>query len=200
MPQTSLPEPIQIETSLADVLRSRHSGSSGDTEVPLTLPEIGTVFGLALRKHPNEHNRNYPSGGALYPIETYLISRSLESQEPGVFHYNPTTHALERLCGLPERFDMKTLAKHPPTLSLSSLVVFTSVWQRSSAKYGELAYQHALIESGHMSENVLLVANTLGIQSRPYAGFSDTLISELLDLDDSYEQPVHSITFCKDKS
>ena len=199
MPRVKLPEPIDLTTSLADALKRRKSGSSGDPGVELTLSEAGTIFGLSLRKHNDELNRNYPSGGGLYPIETYLISSAFESQSPAVFHYNPTTHTLERLWELPAGFDIKTLAKHPDTLPLSSLLVFTSVWARSSAKYGELSYQHALLEAGHMSENVLLVANAVGVQSRPYAGFSDTLISQLLDLDTTHEQPVHTIIFCKDR-
>jgi SagB-type dehydrogenase family enzyme len=92
---------------------------------------------------------------------------------------------------------MKDVAKSPDSLRLSSLIVFTSVWQRSSAKYGDLAYQHALLEAGHMSENILLVGTALGLNLRPYAGFNDERIAELLDLDEDFEQTVHTVTVCK---
>jgi SagB-type dehydrogenase family enzyme len=78
------------------------------------------------------------------------------------------------------------------------MIVFTSVWNRSSAKYGDLAYQHALLEAGHMSENILLVAGALHIGTRPYAGFDDAILEQLLDLGDG-EQIVHTITVCKSK-
>ena len=122
---------------------------------------------------------------------------TLESESPAVFNYNPTTHTLERLVTLPENFNLKTIAPHPVSLSLSSLVIFTSVWHRSSAKYGDLAYLHALIEAGHMSENILLLATALNIQARPYAGFKDEAFIELLDLDSDEEQPLHTVTLCK---
>jgi SagB-type dehydrogenase family enzyme len=197
MEQIPLPEPVPLPTTLAQALDHRQSaGAAGDTNSPLLLSEAGTLFGLALRARPDGH-RNYPSGGALYPIETYLIGTTLESHAPAIFHYNPTTHALEKLWDLPAQFNIKNLAKQPDTLPLSALIVFTSVWKRSSAKYGDLTYLHSLLEAGHMSENVLLVATAAGIDARPYAGFSDDKIAELLDLDEAEEQVVHTVTICK---
>jgi SagB-type dehydrogenase family enzyme len=197
MPRVVLPQPQALDTSLAEVLNNRHSADAGDPAVPLSLQECGTLLGLALQKRADGLHRNYPSGGALYPVETYVISMALESQTPGVFHYNPTVHALERLWDLPEDFDIKDIAKHPESLLLSTLIIFTGVWKRSSAKYGELAYQHTLLEAGHMSENLLLVGTALKLNLRPYAGFNDERIAELLDIDESNEQTVHSITVCK---
>jgi len=197
MTQIALPEPLALDARLEETLKNRHSAQEGDATVPLTLQECGTLLGLSLRKRPNESRRNYPSGGGLYPVETYLISTALESQTPAVFHYNPSEHALERLWDVPEYFDIKNIAKHPESLTLSTLIVFTGVWERSSAKYGELAYLHALLEAGHMSENILLVGTALNLNVRPYAGFSDERVAKLLDIDEDNEQTVHSITVCK---
>ena len=197
MQHITLPEPAALTTTLADALQGRRSAISGDPSIPILLHELGSLLGLALRKRPNILNRNYPSGGALYPIETYLISTALESQTPAVFHYNPSEHVLERLWDLSHDVEMKDIAKHPESLPLSTLIVFTSVWQRSSAKYGDLAFLHALLEAGHMSENILLAGYALGLHVRPYAGFNDTLITQLLDLNEEEEQPVHTVTLCK---
>ena len=199
MLQVSLPEPEPLTTTLSDALLNRRSRSTGNADMPVTLREMGTLLGLSLRKHAPDihHGRRYPSGGGLYPVETYLISTALESQTPAVFHYNPTTHALERLWNLPPNFRMNDIAKRPENLSISGMLVFTGVWKRSSAKYGDLAYLHTLIEAGHMSENVLLSGCALGLSMRPYAGFDDNLIISLLDLDEEQEQPVHTVTLCK---
>ncbi len=196
MPLIPLPDPEQITTTLYSVLEHRSSAFSGDPAIPVSLETFGTLLGLALRKRAGVMNRNYPSGGGLYPVETYLISTALESQTPAVFHYNPTKHALERLWDLPAGFNMKDVAKHPETLPVSSLIVFTSVWKRSSAKYGNLAYLHALLEAGHMSENILLVGTALDLNVRPYAGFDDAKVAQLLDLEEEQEQALHAITVC----
>jgi SagB-type dehydrogenase family enzyme len=200
MRQIQLPQPEKIDTKLMDVLRSRTSARGGNLHIPLTLQELGTLVGLALEKRPDSLHRNYPSGGALYPIETYVISTALESQEPGVFHYNPSAHVLERLWDLPKDFDMSDTGKYPAFLVTSTLIVFTSVWKRSSAKYGNFTYGVALLEVGHMSENLLLVGTALGLNLRPFAGFNDDGIAKLLDLDETQEQPVHAITISKGKS
>jgi SagB-type dehydrogenase family enzyme len=197
MDAISLPEPDLGSVSLEEVLRKRHSFFGGNPDTPISLAEISTLLGLSLGKRKDRINRNYPSGGALYPVETYMISNALESVGPAVFHYNPSKHILEKLWELSSDFIIKDLGKSPPELQFSTLIVFTSVWYRSAAKYGDLAYLHALLEAGHMSENVLLVATALGLGARPYAGFSDTRLTDLLDLNEEDEQPVHTIALSK---
>lgn len=197
MEQIALPEPRDLATTLEHALNTRASVISNHPGAPLSLGEYGTLFGLSLRAHADTHKRRYPSGGALYPIEGYMICDAIDGTEPGIFHYNPTRHVLERLWELPESVPIKNLVPQPEDHAFSSLLVFTSVWQRSSAKYGDLTYSHALLEAGHMSENVLLVATALGIRARPMAGFRDDYISKLLDLNDELEQPVHTITLTK---
>jgi SagB-type dehydrogenase family enzyme len=200
MPRIDLPAPQTMHTPLTDVMGQRRSARGGDSRISFTFQELGTLLGTSVGSLAESGRRPFPSGGALYPIETYLISAALEREHPAVYHYNPSSHALETLMQLPDDTDMKHFAPHPPQLPLSSLLVFTSVWERSSAKYGDLAYQHALIEAGHMSQNVLLAACALGIHARPYAGFNDTLVAHHLDLDEEREQTVHSITLCKGES
>lgn len=200
MEQIPLPEPAPVTMTLASALAHRHSTFTQSAPIPLSLDDIGSLFGLALRKHATNDKRNYPSGGELYPIETYLVASEIEGQSSGAFHYNPTVHALERLWDLPQNFALKDLAKNPDWLMPSALILFTSVWKRSSAKYGELAYQHALLEAGHMSENILLAGEALHLEVRPYAGFDDAHVAQILDLDEENEQTVHSVVVSKIRS
>lgn len=197
MPQIHLPEPALSGVTLEAAMLGRHSASDGDPITPLSLQDIGTLLGLALGKHSGTLNRNYPSGGRLYPIETYLISSGIANESAAAYHYNPSKHVLERLWSLPDEFDIKTLAKNPEWLKFTILLVFTSVWERSSAKYGDLSYLHAILEAGHMGQNVALLANAQGLESRPYAGFNDILVTQILDLDEESEQAVHTMTISK---
>lgn len=200
MPAIELPEPSPTGMSLDAALTARRSKRSASAGDQLTASDWGTLLGHTLRTQTQSMNRNYPSGGRLFPIETYLMSSGIEQFGPSVFHYNPTLHILERLWQLPHGFDIKQLAKKPDDLQFSSLIVFTSVWDRSGAKYGDLSYSHAMLEAGHMSENVLLVATALGLHTCPMAGFNDGLLIELLDLNEELEQPVHTITVSKQSS
>lgn len=196
MERIKLPEPNALQMTLEGALAQRRSAFEVADEKALSLDEYGTLFGHALRKRGGSVSRNYPSGGALYPIETYLFTTRFEGRS-GILHYNPTAHALEYLWDLPPDFDMWSLARGPDTLHFSSLIVFTSVWKRSSAKYGDFTYTAASLEAGHMAENIILVGTALGLATRPLIGFFDDRIIELLDLDRNEEQPIHSVVIGK---
>ena len=42
-----------------------------------------------------------------------------------------------------------------------SATIFTGVFERAQAKYGERGYRFVLLEAGHAAGNVLLVAHSL---------------------------------------
>ena len=161
----------------------------------VSLSELGTLLGNALGMR-DETRRHYPSGGALYPVETYLIGAVLEGYPSGVFHYHPKAHALEFLWETPPSFAMSDIIRANHITVPPLLIVFTSVWNRSSIKYGDLAFTHALIESGHMAQNLMLTATALAMGSRPIAGYDDRTIVELLDIDERIEQPIYSLLLC----
>ena len=191
MQQIPLPQPEAIKQTLGESLHARQSYVGGSAEKKITPQELGSLLGSALGKRQGSGRRQYPSGGALYPIETYILTNTFG--ENTIFHYNPTTHSLEKLLDISPQFDTKKLARHPEDQLFSTMIIFTSVWARSSAKYGDLSFLHALLEAGHMSQNILLTATALGLQSRPYAGFDDEEISKLLDLRTEREQIVHTV-------
>lgn len=187
-----LPQAENIPNPLHEVLKDRVSSSLCVTGRKFSLSELGTLLGDSLGMRDGVH-RHYPSGGALYPVETYIIGNVAEGFPSGVFHYNPKAHALEFLWEVPSSFAMSNIVRSPDTPLSSQLVVFTSVWRRSSSKYGDLAYSHAHIEAGHMAQNISLVATALSIGTRPIAGYDDKVLTELLNLDENEEQPIYSI-------
>ena len=193
MPRIALPEPVPTHVALEEALRNRSSFNSAASERTFGTNELGSLLGHALRAREDSSHRAYPSGGALFPIETYLIGTSVEGQMPGVFHYHPTAHALEVLWELPDSFSMAKLIRSPITPLSNTLVVFTALWERSARKYGDFAYSHALLEAGHMAQNITLVATALGIQNRPVAGCDDAMIASLLDLNTDNEQFVYGV-------
>lgn len=192
MESVALPEPIPNNKTLSEAVLGRRSYDMASIG-HLTLEHIGTLLGTALGVDKASQRRHYPSGGGLYPVETYLIWQVPDSAQYTAFHYNPTKHTLEILLTLPNTFDSKSIAHSPSELRYCAMVIFTAVWDRSSIKYGDLAYLHAAIEAGHMSQNILLTAEAHKLKSRPYAGFDDEKIIEILDLDTDLEQPIHTV-------
>ncbi|MCB9554484.1 MAG: SagB family peptide dehydrogenase [Deltaproteobacteria bacterium] len=76
---------------------------------PLALAELSRLLWSGMRntQSPRENTtlqmeiirRPYPSGGSTYSLELYIIvpPDGLETVEPGVYHYCPARHLLERL-------------------------------------------------------------------------------------------------------
>lgn len=193
MPRVALPRPLPTGVTLEDTLKNRSSFRQALSDRPFTASELGTLLGLALGARAEFWSRNYPSGGALFPIETYLIGEVLQGYGRGVFHYHPTAHALEHLWSLPKDFSMSKVVRTPVTPLSSTLVIFTAVWERSSKKYGDHSYSHGMLEAGHMAQNLLLTATAIGTQSHPVAGCEDSYVAELLDIDGEAEQLVYGV-------
>src|SRR6185295_13681478 len=80
-----------------------------------------------------------PSSGNLHPTEGYLVAGPIPglTAGPGVHHYAPHEHALERRADLPPSA-WGALAARLPRASV--LVGFTSIHWRESWKYGERAF------------------------------------------------------------
>jgi len=193
MERIVLPAPRALPHNITDILVGRRSASDCKDTAAVALADLGDLLGHALGLCAGERRR-YPSGGTLYPIETYLFIKTLTGLTPGIYHYQPRAHALERLWPLPDESTSRWhTMPHPFITKAPILIIFTSVWGRSAVKYGDFAFELALLEAGHMSQNVLLVATALSLTSRPFAAFDDAVISELLDLNPDYEQPILTI-------
>ncbi len=198
-PRIALPAPGAFPMPLHEAMRRRASYFESGLERPLSPAELGTLLGNALGMREDSVRRHYPSGGALFPIETYLIGTVLEGHPFGAFHYHPKAHALEFLWEVPERrMDdiLRTFGVPLPPV----LVAFTGVWGRASVRYGDFAYLLGLLEAGHMAQNILLAATALGIGGRPVAGCDDAILAQTLDLDERTEQPVYSIALSPNAS
>src|SRR3989338_2020388 len=188
MPRMVLPRPSPLPVSLDSALESRTSHFSGNKEI---LPrDFSTLLYHALGAR-KDRTRRYPSAGALYPIETYIVALSLSGIPRALFHYHQHAHTLEHLWDVPSDFDPRAFA--PTARGASAFLLFTAVWERTAAKYGDFGYLHAVIEAGHMAQNVLLVASALKIAACPLGGFDEKIAASILDLDNETEQPMYAI-------
>lgn len=195
MSKRILPQPLDLSMSVSEALFKRSSHTLVSDCESLTDLQWGTLLGTALGKIESSNfvRRRYPSGGALYPIETYVVTTFFNEKKQVVFHYNPTLHALEKLWSLPESINLRSLVAVDPNINFSSVIIFTSVWRRSSAKYGDFTYNLALMEAGHMAQNIQIVATAMNLPCRPIAGFMDENINAMLDIDVEEEQVVYTI-------
>ena len=120
-----------------------------------------------------------PSSGDLHPTEGYLISGAIPGliDEPGVFHYTPYTHRLERRCRLSAALWQRLTHGLPAPCLLIGL---TSIHWRESWKYGERAFRYCHHDVGHAIGAVVVAAHTLGWETRLLDGIADDDLDRLL--------------------
>jgi SagB-type dehydrogenase family enzyme len=128
--------------------------------------------------------RAAPSGGALYPIEVYVAVRSVEGVDAGVYHYAPRDHVLERVIEGDPTPALLGACQYKESLTQASLVfIFTGVLERTKRKYGERGYRLALLEAGHVAQNLGLASTALGLGCLNVGGFFDDPLNRTLQID-----------------
>jgi SagB-type dehydrogenase family enzyme len=146
--------------------------------VPLTLRSLSRLFEYSLALSAWKQAgatrwalRANPSSGNLHPTEGYaLVGGIPELGAPGLFHYAPLEHGLER------RADCGFI---PNTV----LVGLSSVYWREAWKYGERAFRYCQHDAGHAIGALRFAAAALGWSARVLDDVADETIEALLGLD-----------------
>lgn len=136
------------------------------------------VFGKLLRK-------TSPSGGARHPGEVYLMALRVKGLRPGLYHYHPGRHHLERISTNATPQKAKLYCAHQSfTRNAAALFLMTAVFERTMWKYDKSrAYRVVLLETGHLCQTFCLVATWLGLAPFCTAALQDTLIEKDLRID-----------------
>lgn len=159
---------------------------------PLTLRQVAEVLhSCRIVQRGNEfERRTYPSAGARFPIEIYLVSFNVKNVAPGAYHFNSLNNSLELLLnndltGFSGEI-VSTFIKNP-----SLAIIMTSVIPRAEIKYSYKAYPFSLIEAGHIGQNIYLACAERDIGCCAIGGYVDDRISKTLDLTED-EIPIYS--------
>ena len=144
----------------------------------LTKDELGQLLWAAQGVTGPEGGRAVPSAGALYPLEVYVIARNVASLAGGVYHYQVSSHELlltasghdsEALVGAALGQDW--IAGAPACICIAT------IFERTTAKYGERGRGYVYMEAGHAAENVMLQAVALGLATTMVGAFSDAEVA-----------------------
>lgn len=169
-----LPQPrFEGLVSVEKALRERRSVREYSNRT-LTLQECAQILWAAQGVTDSRGYRTAPSGGALYPLELYLVVGRVDGLAPGVYRYIPGTHTLQMKKEGDIRDDLSDAALGQPQVRKApAVLVFSVVYERITRKYGERGKRYALIEAGHAAQNVYLQAESLGLGTVSVGAFSD---------------------------
>jgi len=180
---------IPMLHNLPQLLESRRSARIY-TQEEMTLDQLSFLLwacqGIkSIRGKSYATLRTVPSGGARHPFETYLVVRKVLGLKPGVYHYLPMEHKLEFLhevdnldSTITESLSGQSWAAKANVLFYWSMVPYRAEW-----RYGIYAHRVALMDAGHMAENLYLACTGIGLGCCAIGAFSNELCNKLLTLD-----------------
>jgi len=198
-PFLALPRGELPRADLAAVLAARRSLRTFADE-PLALDDLSVVLAAAYgvthlsRLDDGRHGqplRTVPSGGALYPLELYVLAQRVDGVS-GLCHYDPLRHGLERL-PTTSAWAPGELSAYPELLEpAAAIVLVTAMFWRTRFKYALRGYRFALLEAGHMGQNLLLAATAASLAAVPVGGVYDRRVEDVLGVDGVNESLVYA--------
>lgn len=155
----------------------------------LRLEEVSQLLWAAAGK--NLYRRTYPSAGATYPIELYLISGDVEGLEPGIYHYIYSRHSLEKIKDQDvRRLLCKASLEQSMIEEASVSFIIAANYQRTTIHYGQRGIRYVHMEVGHIGQNLSLQAIALNIGTVMIGAFDDKRVKEILEIE---EDPLYII-------
>lgn len=135
-----------------------------------------------------------PSGGARNPYEAYVCARKVDGLTPGTHHYSAMERTLAPVdTGQLPAFDRLMAGQHWAA-DAAAVIFLAAFFERSMWKYHHAAaYRVALIEAGHIGQNIMLVATEQGLVANGTGAFAAGLVEETLGLKGFTESAVYAL-------
>ncbi|MGD0915193.1 MAG: SagB/ThcOx family dehydrogenase [Thermodesulfobacteriota bacterium] len=179
-----LPKPsLDGKVSLEKAIKGRRTVRDFN-ERSLSLNHLSQLLWAAQGiTNPKEGKRAAPSGGALYPLDIYLIvgGNGVEGMESGIFHYLPEKHSISLLSKGDRREEIASASLWQMWMARAPVIfIITADYRRITGKYGERGIRYALMEVGHVGQNLFLQAEALGLGAGIVGAFNDADVSKVM--------------------
>lgn len=193
MKSFELPKEVKFEgLSVVEAIEKRRS-ERDFTGSPISLLELSQLLYYASGITDSRMQlRAAPSAGALYPIEIYPVVNSVEGLDRGIYRYSPQEHSLTLVRKGDFRHQMAQHALGQGMLAQASVVfLLSAIFERGEWRYGERAHRYILLEAGHISQNIYLIATSLGLGACAVGAFSDDEFNRMLGVDGKEESVLY---------
>ena len=167
------------------------------TQEPLPISMLELMLYAVFGTHGIKHfegfsaiKRTSPSGGALHPIEAYVLALNVQGLPAGLYHYETGRHALAQLEAMApasaRSLACDFMAGQTYFAEAHALVVHVARFDRTFWKYAQhpKAFKAVLMDSAHLSQTFYLTAAHLGLGAFFTAAINDADIARRLRLPD----------------
>jgi len=193
MAKIELPREVEFGGLSVDRAIDSRRSERDFKDMPLSLLELSRLLHYAYGiTEKRERLRAAPSAGALYPIEIYPVANNVEGLAQGIYRYFVADHSLALVREGDFRHQMMRHALGEEMMEQASVVlVLSAVFERSAWRYRERAYRYILLEAGHISQNIYLVATALGLGTCAVGAFDDQGYNKIMGLDGKKESVIY---------
>jgi len=186
-----LPDPkLDGDVSLERTIHQRRTVRSFHSKA-LTLKQLSQLLWAAQGiTEPGGFKRAAPSAGALYPMDIYgaVGKDCIEGLNPGVYLYDPGTHSLSLTHKGDVRRDIAMASLGQMWMSHAPLTfVITAEYSRITGKYGKRGVRYAMIEAGHIGQNIFLQSQALGLETGIVGAFKDQQVIQVMGRKKTHE-------------
>jgi putative peptide maturation dehydrogenase len=188
---------LDREGALYDLLSRRTTIREFDGERQLPLEQLSVLLRYVFGSHGYARvlghvltlKKTSPSAGGLHPVEAYPLVVDVEGLASGLYHYSARDHTLELLQEFAAQ-DARVLAARfvcgqTYLASAHVLIVLAARFRRAFWKYVRhpKGYATMLLDAGHLSQTLYLVATELGLGAWVTAAVNNADMDEALGLD-----------------
>lgn len=174
--------------SLSKALNKRISCRSFKQK-SINLKELGNILwaGNGVNDKRYSKRRTAPSAGASYPIEMYAAIRDggVYDLHPGIYHYNPTEHKLEKTSDNKITEDLADATFKQEFIKEASVnILIASRDEKTTQYYGDRGIHYVNMEAGAVSQNIHLEAVELELGTLMIGAFDDEAVKNLYEISD----------------
>jgi SagB-type dehydrogenase family enzyme len=187
----NLPTPnIHGNLTVEKAIKQRRTVRSFADE-PLTIDQLSQILWAAQGvTDEGGLKRAAPSGGALYPIDVYAVvgKNGVQGLAQGVYLYDPPLHSIRKIVVTDQREDAAVAALKQMWMATAPVIlVLTAEYSRITIKYGKRGKRYAMIEVGHIGQNIFLQCEALGLAAGIVGAFDDRDVARAIHAKNDHE-------------
>ena len=187
-------EPIPFETGVdfpgASLWDLPDESAPQDPPPVFDLALLSKIFFLtctftAQSRHGGDLNyyRSTASAGALYPNEIYLTACDIQGLEEGLYHYSLKNRGLSPLRKGNLSSPVRDAVRNPGPKSVIASFWITGIFFRSAWKYRARAFRYALLDAGHVLQNLIFALKGFRFAFDVSYDFDDEKTAHLIGID-----------------
>lgn len=182
-PPVDVPLPDVVDgddasVSLLDALAHRRT-SREPAEGPLDLERLGWLLAHAARTTADAR-RPQPSAAAGYPLRIDVVALRCASLTAGVHRYEPDAHGLRTTAVGDPAADLEAVFGRPWVRRARVAIVLSADLPAATGHHDDRGYRYALLEAGHLAQNLLLLCTVADLPACPLGGFADRALASLV--------------------